>query len=65
MFKAIIALALDDELIARTPCRRIELRATTKAEPQPLTAQQVIAMAAAVRQRYRAMVILAACTRMR
>lgn len=65
MFKAIIALALDDELIFRTPCRRIELRTATKAELRPLTAEQVMAMAAAVRPRYRAMVILAACTGMR
>jgi integrase len=65
VFKAIIALALDDELIARTPCRRIELRTATKAELHPLTPEQVMAMAAAVRPRYRAMVILAACTGMR
>ncbi len=65
VFKAIIALALDDELIFRTPCRRIELRAATKAELHPLTTEQVMAMAAAVRPRYRAMVILAACTGMR
>lgn len=31
VFKAIIALALDDELMARTPCRQIEPRAATKA----------------------------------
>lgn len=62
---AIIALALDDELIFRTPCRRIELRAATKSELHPLTPNQVMAMATAVRPRYRAMVILAACTGMR
>jgi integrase len=65
VFKAIIALALDDELIFRTPCRRIELRAAAKAELHPLTPAQVTAMAAAVRPRYRAMVILAAGTGMR
>jgi integrase len=65
VFKAIISVALDDELIFRTPCRRIELRAATKSELRPLTPEQVMAMAAAVRPRYRAMVILAACTGMR
>jgi integrase len=65
VFKATIALALDDELIARTPCQRIELRAATKSELRPLTPEQVMATAAAVRPRYRAMVILAACTGMR
>ncbi len=65
VFKAIISVALDDELITRTPCRRIELRAATKSELRPLTPEQVMAMAAAVHPRYRAMVILAACTGMR
>ena len=65
VFKAIIALALDDKLIFRTPCRHNELRAAAKAELQPLTPDQVVAMAAAVRPRYRAMVILAAGTGMR
>ena len=37
MFKAIISVAMDDELIFRSPCRRIELRAATKAEIHPLT----------------------------
>jgi len=65
VFKAIIAIALDDELILRTPCRRIEPRAATKAELHPLTPEQVMAIAAAVRPCYWAMVILAACTGMR
>jgi len=65
VFKAIISLALDDELIFRTPCRRIELRTAAKAELHPLTPNQVTAMAAALRPRYRAMVILAAGTGMR
>jgi integrase len=65
VFKAIISLALDDELIFRTPCRRIELRAAAKAELQLLAPDQVVAITAAVRPRYRAMVILAAGTGMR
>lgn len=52
VFKAIISVAIDDELIFRAPCRRIELHAATKSELHPLTPEQV--MAAAVRPRYRA-----------
>ncbi|HEY3870583.1 MAG TPA: site-specific integrase [Actinocrinis sp.] len=62
VFKAVIALALDDDLIFRTPCRRIEQRAITRKRLEPLTTDQVNALAAAIEPRYRAMIILAAGT---
>jgi integrase len=52
--------ALDDRLVASTPCRRIVLPAVNDAEVKPPTAEEVSSVADAVHERYRGLVILLA-----
>jgi integrase len=63
---AIFAAAVEDRLIARTPCsRRIRLPRPDGAEVVPMSPLQVRTMAEAVNGRYRALVILLAGSGMR
>ena len=61
IFKA----AVDDRLIARTPCVGVKLPKIERGKIEPLAAETVHALAAAVPDRYRALVILAAGTGLR
>ena len=60
MFKSILYDAIDDGLLARSPCYRIELPAAALRSIEPLTAAQVLTLATLIDPRYRAMVLLAA-----
>lgn len=56
----VLAAAVDDRLIARTPCARITLPAVPDSEVEAPTAEQVHALAGAVEARYRGLVVLLA-----
>jgi integrase len=59
VFKSVLADAIDDGLLARSPCHRIELPAVMPAI-EPLTPAQILTLASLIDPRYRAMVLLAA-----
>jgi Phage integrase, N-terminal SAM-like domain len=48
VLKAVLNNAVADGLLARSPCHRIELPAANRVEPEPLTAAQVLGIAARV-----------------
>jgi hypothetical protein len=52
--------AIDDGLLARSPCHRIELPAAVLPVIEPLTPAQILTLADSIDPRYRAMVLLAA-----
>ena len=60
VFKAVLNDAIDDGLLARSPCHRIELPAVALPAIEPLTPAQVLTLAGRIDPRYRAMVLLAA-----
>ena len=60
VFKSVLADAIDDGLLARSPCHRIELPAAAPPAIEPLTPAQILALADLIDPRYRAMVLLAA-----
>jgi integrase len=60
VFKSILADAICDGLLARSPCHRIELPAAAQLAIEPLTAAQVLTLADRIDPRYRALVLLAA-----
>jgi integrase len=60
VFKSVLNDAIDDGLLARSPCNRIELPAATVPVIDPLTPAQILALADRIDPRYRAMVLLAA-----
>jgi integrase len=60
VFKSVLTDAIDDGLLARSPCHRIELPAAVLPVIEPLTAAQVLTLADWIDPRYRAMVLLAA-----
>ena len=60
VFKSILADAIDDGLLARSPCHRIELPAAVLPAIEPLTPAQILTLADLIDPRYRAMVLLAA-----
>jgi integrase len=60
MFKSVLNDAIDDGLLARSPCHRIELPAAAAPVIEPLTPAQILTLADRIDPRYRAMVLLAA-----
>lgn len=60
VFKSVLTDPIDDGLLARSPCYRIELPAAVPPAIQPLTPAQVLILADRIGPRYRAMVLLAA-----
>jgi len=64
-FAAILRAAVEDRIIAVSPCRGIRLPKIEKIRVEPLETDEVVALADAVDDRYRALVVLAAGTGMR
>jgi len=62
---SIFRSAVADRLIATTPCERIALPKLERKRAIPLETEQVLALADAVPDRYRALVVLAASTGLR
>lgn len=62
---AVFRAAVRDRLIARTPCEDVDLPATPRRKVVPLTVPQVRALADAMDERYRALVLLGASTGLR
>jgi integrase len=60
VFKSVLNDAIDDGLLARSPCHRIELPAAALRVIDPLTPAQILTLADRIDSRYRAMVLLAA-----
>jgi integrase len=60
VFKSVLNDAIDDGLLARSPCYRIELPATVLPVIEPLTPAQILTLATLIDPRYRAMVLLGA-----
>lgn len=60
VFKSVLTDAIDDGLLARSPCHRIELPAAAVPVIEPLTPAQIITLAILIDPRYRAMVLLGA-----
>jgi integrase len=60
VFKSVLNDAIDDGLLARSPCHRIELPAASLPVIEPLTPAQILTLASLIDPRYRAMVWLAA-----
>jgi integrase len=60
VFKSILGDAIDDGLLARSPCHRIELPAAPLPAIEPLTPAQNLTLASPIDPRYRAMVWLGA-----
>jgi integrase len=60
VFKSILTDAIDDGLLARSPCHRIELPAAALPAIDPLTPAQILTLADRIDPRYRAMVWLGA-----
>jgi integrase len=60
VFKSVLTDAIDDGLLARSPCHRIELPAATMPAIEPLTPAQVLTLADRIDSRYEAMVWLGA-----
>jgi hypothetical protein len=65
VFKSVLTNAIDDGLLARSPCHRIELPAADLPAIEPLTPAQILTLATMIDHRYRAMVLLAAGCRLR
>jgi integrase len=59
---AVFRSAVEDRVIAMSPCRGVKLPKIERVRVEPLTTEQVVAVADAVDDRYRALVILAAGT---
>lgn len=62
---AVFRAAVKDRLIARNPCEDIDLPAIPRKKVVPLTVEQVQALAAAMPERYRALVVVGAGTGLR
>ncbi|WP_229022786.1 tyrosine-type recombinase/integrase [Actinomarinicola tropica] len=62
---AVFRAAVDDQVIARTPCTRINLPKRTRPRVVPLEVAQVDAICEALPDRYQALVTLAAATGLR
>lgn len=62
---AVLRAAVADRLIATTPCERITLPRSTPARVEPVAVAMVEALASAVPDRYRALVLLGAGTGLR
>src|SRR5215469_7211057 len=60
VFKSVLNDAIDDGLLACSPCYRIELPAAAVLVIEPLTPAQILALADRIDPRYRVMVLLAA-----
>ena len=60
VFMSVLNDAIDDGLLARSPCHRIELPAAVLPAIEPLTLAQILTLAGRIDPRYRAMVWLAA-----
>jgi integrase len=60
VFKSVLNDAIDDGLLARSPCHCIELPAAAVPVIEPLTPAQIRTLADRIDPRYRAMVLLAA-----
>jgi integrase len=60
VFKSVLNDAIDDGLLARSPCHRIELPAAVLRSIEPLTPAQILTLASLIDPRYRAMVWLGA-----
>ena len=60
VFKSVLNDAIDDGLLARSPCHRIELPAAPLRVIEPLTPAQILTLATLIDPRYRTMVLLAA-----
>jgi integrase len=60
VFKSVLNDAIDDGLLARSPCHRIELPAVAVPAIDPLTPAQILTLATLIDPRYRAMVLLGA-----
>jgi integrase len=60
VFKSVLNDAIDDGLLTRSPCHRIELPAAALPVIEPLTPAQILTLATLIDPRYRAMVLLAA-----
>ena len=60
VFKSVLNDAIDDGLLARSPCHRIELPAAVLPAIEPLTPAQILTLASRIDPRYRAMVWLGA-----
>jgi integrase len=60
VFKSVLNDAIDDGLLARSPCYRIELPAAVPPAIEPLTPAQVLTLADRIDSRYEAMVWLGA-----
>jgi integrase len=65
LLKAIMATAVDDELIARNPCRLRNAGVERTPERKPPSLAEVEAIAAAIEPRYRALVLLGAWSGLR
>ena len=62
---AVFRAAVEDRVIAVSPCRGVKLPKIERIRIQPLTTEEIAALTAAVDDRYRALVILAAGTGLR
>ena len=60
VFTSVLNDAIDDGLLARSPCHRIELPAAALPAIDPLTPAQILTLASLIDPRYRAMVWLGA-----
>ncbi len=60
VFKSVLNDAIDDGLLARSPCHRIELPAAPLPVIEPLTSAQILTLADRIDSRYQAMVLLGA-----
>ncbi len=60
VFTSVLNDAIDDGLLARSPCHRIELPAAVLPAIEPLTPAQILTLASLIDPRYLAMVWLAA-----
>jgi len=60
VFKSVLNDAIDDGLLARSPCHRIELPAAPLLAIDPPTTTQILTLATLIDPRYRAMVLLGA-----
>jgi integrase len=65
LLKAICATAVEDELIAKNPCRLRNAGVERTRERKPPSLEEVERIAAAIERRYRAMVVLAAWSGLR
>lgn len=65
ILRAILATAVDDELIRRNPCRIKGAGQDTAAERPTVTLQEVFDIAAAIQPRYRLLVLLATFAQLR